>query len=55
MLIPDRQDQFTDTFDYYRYLLAETPPHYRYWFPLGGESTAGKAFITEVLPEYAEA
>ncbi len=45
-LIPDRQDRYRDSFDYYRRLLAETP--HRYWFPLTTESPEGWAFLAEV-------
>lgn len=45
-IIPDRQDRYRDTFDYFRRLLADTP--HRFWFPLFGETPEGVAFIEEV-------
>ncbi|MHB9134160.1 MAG: uroporphyrinogen decarboxylase/cobalamine-independent methonine synthase family protein [Armatimonadota bacterium] len=41
-IIMDRQDRFSNPYEYYRYLLEET--EYRYWFALGDDEEA-QAFV----------
>jgi hypothetical protein len=47
-LAGDKQDRFKDGLEFYRWLLAETPSHYRYWFALLDDNDATRAFVAEV-------
>jgi hypothetical protein len=44
----ERQNRFVSQLDYYRYLLAETPQHYRYWFALGDDGPEARAFAAKM-------
>lgn len=47
IVLLDQQERFSSISEYYRYLIAETPAHYRYWFIMLTDDPEARAFMAD--------